>query len=463
MDSLSQWALGAAVSVAVMGRRTAVWKAALWGGVLGTLPDLDALIDHGDPVLNMVLHRAETHALFWQSLAAVPLAAGITWWMRRGGSAAGAAVAQPLGTGPAAALPAAASARQGDFLPWLLTVWLVLVTHALLDAVTVYGTRLALPFSSQPYGLGSIFIIDPLYTLPLLVGLCAALLSRSPGGARWNLAGLLLSTAYLGWSAAAQHHVAGLVHGQLAARDAARGEAVAADRVLVTPTAFNTVLWRIVVMHPTHYEEGFYALADRGRAVRFKAYPLDPDLHREVQSLPAVQHIQAFSRGFFRVDERQGLVRITDLRMGQEPAYVFSFGVARRGSGLHALETPTSVGGRSDMDIAAALRWLWARAGGQDLDPPGLEKRAGLRMMNCAVAYLPQRSSWQRRVTLRWEGDVFKSMEIDGLRPHAVSAQGPLLATALDNERIQLDLASLEWTSDFRGQATGRGRCEWVI
>ncbi|MFO0524231.1 MAG: metal-dependent hydrolase, partial [bacterium] len=158
MDSLSQLALGAAVSVAVMGRRTAVWKAALWGGVLGTLPDLDALIDHGDPVLNMVLHRAETHALFWQSLAAVPLAAGITWWMRRGGSAAGAAVAQPLGTGPAAALPAAASARQGDFLPWLLTVWLVLVTHALLDAVTVYGTRLALPFSSQPYGLGSIFI-----------------------------------------------------------------------------------------------------------------------------------------------------------------------------------------------------------------------------------------------------------------------------------------------------------------
>jgi len=187
---------------------------------------------------------------------------------------------------------------------------------------------------------------------------------------------LLLSTAYLGWSAGVQHHVAGLVHGQLAAREAARAEAVAAERVLVTPTAFNTVLWRIVVMYPTHYEEGFYALADRGRAVRFNAYPLDPDLHRDVQSLPAVQHIQAFSRGFFRVDERQGLVRITDLRMGQEPAYVFSFGVAQRGSGLHALETPTSVGGRSDMDIAAGLRWLWARAGGQDLDPPGVGAQA---------------------------------------------------------------------------------------
>jgi inner membrane protein len=459
MDSLSQLALGAAVSVAVMGRRTAVWKAALWGGVLGTLPDLDALLDHGDPVLNMVLHRAETHALFWQSLAAVPLAAGIAWWMRRGGSAAGAAGQQPVGAGPAAALPAAASAGQGDFPRWLLTVWLVLVTHALLDAMTVYGTRLGLPFSSQPYGLGSIFIIDPLYTLPLLMGLSAVMLGRGPGRGRWNLAGLLLSTAYLGWSAGVQQHVTGLVHGQLAAR----GEAVATDRVLVTPTAFNTVLWRIVVMHPTHYEEGFYSLADRGSAVRFNAYPLDPDLQRDVQSLPAVQHIQAFSRGFYRVDERQGLVRITDLRMGQEPAYVFSFGVAQRGSGLHALETPTSVGGRADMDIAAGLRWLRVRAGGQDLDPPGLGEGARLRMMTCDVAYLPQRSSWQRRVTIRWEGELFKGLEIDGLRPHAVSAQGPLLATALDNERIQLDLASLEWTSDFRGQATGRGRCEWLI
>ena len=35
MDSLSQFALGAGVGVAVMGRRTRVWKAALWGGLWG--------------------------------------------------------------------------------------------------------------------------------------------------------------------------------------------------------------------------------------------------------------------------------------------------------------------------------------------------------------------------------------------------------------------------------------------
>ena len=39
MDSLSQLALGAAVGVAVMGRRTRPWKAAAFGALAGTLPD----------------------------------------------------------------------------------------------------------------------------------------------------------------------------------------------------------------------------------------------------------------------------------------------------------------------------------------------------------------------------------------------------------------------------------------
>ena len=69
MDSLTQAALGASVGVAVMGRRRPVWQAALAGAVVGTLPDLDVFLDKGDPIRDMVLHRAETHAYFWQALA----------------------------------------------------------------------------------------------------------------------------------------------------------------------------------------------------------------------------------------------------------------------------------------------------------------------------------------------------------------------------------------------------------
>jgi inner membrane protein len=58
-----------------MGRRTAVWKAALWGAIAGTLPDLDVFIDHGDALRNMTMHRGASHALFWLTLAAPLLAA----------------------------------------------------------------------------------------------------------------------------------------------------------------------------------------------------------------------------------------------------------------------------------------------------------------------------------------------------------------------------------------------------
>ena len=43
----------------------------------GTLSDLDVLIDHGGPIRRMVLHRAETHTLFWLTLFSLPFAAAV--------------------------------------------------------------------------------------------------------------------------------------------------------------------------------------------------------------------------------------------------------------------------------------------------------------------------------------------------------------------------------------------------
>lgn len=341
MDSVSQFALGAAVGVAVMGRRTAPWKAALWGGVCGTLPDLDALIDYGDAVSNMTLHRAETHSIFWQTLASPPIAAAI------------------------AALDRGSAPFRRSFPWWLLTVWLALVTHALLDGMTVYGTQLGLPFTDRPFGLGSIFIIDPLYTIPLLVGLIVAVRAKRPSARNWNTAGLVLSTAYLAWSAGAQRHVAEIVANELASRPA--GQNTRVERILVTPSPLNTVLWRVLVMHPDGYEEGFYSLLDGDRPIRFSRFPRDAALYEQTRSFPGVARIAWFSHGFFRVDERDGVVRITDLRMGQEPFYVFSFAVGKRASPPQPI-VPQAIGERAD--VAATLRWIRRRAAGEDVEPP---------------------------------------------------------------------------------------------
>lgn len=339
MDSLSQMALGAAVGVAVMGRRTAVWKAALWGAVGGTLPDLDVLIDHGDPIRNMVLHRGETHALFWLTVFSLPL---------------GAAVARLSGEWP-------------HWRRWWLAMWAVLITHPLLDAMTVYGTQLGLPFTNHPYGVGSIFIIDPLYTLPLLVGVGWALAARAGGrGRSANVAGLVLSTAYLGWSVGAQTHVDAVARASLAA------QGIQAERVLVTPAPFNTLLWRVVAVGGTGpdaaYHEGFYSLLDDSPHVHFDRFDQGLALADDLQGIEGVQRIAAFSRGFYRLQELDGRVFVTDLRMGQEPNYIFSFAVAERSSPVVPLQPPVQQGTRPD--VPRAMAWLWRRIGGDPLPPP---------------------------------------------------------------------------------------------
>lgn len=78
----------------------------------------------------------------------------------------------------------------------------------------------------------------------------------------------------------------------------------------------------------------------------------------------------------------------------------------------------------------------------------------------CAVAYLPARSTWVRQVTIEHDARRVRAVRIDGVPVYAFHVQEALILTALDNERIVLDTAALAWQSDFRGQASGAGRCE---
>jgi inner membrane protein len=335
MDTLSQIALGAAVGVATMGRRTAVWKSALWGAVAGTLPDLDVLIDHGDPIRNMVLHRAETHAPFWLTLFSLPFSAAI----------------------------ARVHGEWALWRRWWLAIWLVLITHPLLDAMTIYGTQLALPFSNHPFGVGSVFIIDPLYTLPLLAGAVWALITRgSQRGLAANAAGLMLSTLYLAWGFGAQQHVDGIARSSLAS------QGIAAERVLVVPTPFNSVLWRVLAISGGHYHEGFYSLLDAEPRIHFDRFPRGAGLEPEVREIDGVARLTAFSKGFFKLKQDGSRVLISDLRMGQEPAYIFTFAIAEKHSACVPLAVAEQVG--AYIDIERALPWLWNRALGQPLPPP---------------------------------------------------------------------------------------------
>lgn len=338
MDSITQAALGAAVGVAIMGRTRPAWQAALAGALVGSLPDLDVLLDQGDPLRNMVLHRAQTHALFYQALAA-PLIAGVA---------------------------AALTRSRALYARWVLMVLLTLWSHSWLDVMTVYGTRIGLPFTDHPFGLGSLFIIDPLYTLPLLLGLAATLLRRGPPRRRANAAGLALSTLYAVWAVAAQAHVTDRVRQTPIARD------LPPAHILVTPTPFNTLFWRIVLLDGAQYHEGFHSLLDPltrpGQSIRFDSFDRGRDWDHRTAGFADADLLRAFSKGFYALADDGRRVRITDLRMGQAPYYVFAFEFAEHQSAPLVPITPVRVGRR--LPPAAGLAWLAQRIPGGDRPPP---------------------------------------------------------------------------------------------
>ena len=78
----------------------------------------------------------------------------------------------------------------------------------------------------------------------------------------------------------------------------------------------------------------------------------------------------------------------------------------------------------------------------------------------CEAAYQPARTTWTRTVRIGYDKKRVRSVHIDGVPVYTFTVQETVILTAIDNERIQIDTAAQTWTSDFRGQATGQGRCE---
>jgi inner membrane protein len=326
MDTVTQIGLGAAVGEAVLGRRIGR-SAMLWGAIGGLLPDLDILVPLGDAVRNVTYHRGPSHSLFVLA-ALTPLMVFLI-----------------LKIHPQTAVYRAR---------WLWLVFLAFVTHVLLDCLTVYGTQIFWPLSTPPVMWSTLFIIDPAYSLPLLAGVLAALaMSRSRGrGHLVNSICLALSTLYIVWSIGAKLHV------DQVARYSLRQQGIAHSALLTTPTAFNTLLWRVLAMGDDGYYEGYYSLVDGTRGVKLMRYPANRDLLAGVEEHWPVKRLQWFTHGFYAVERIGDGIVMTDLRMGMEPDYTFRFRVASAGNPHPVPVTPLRV--REPRNLAV-LEWVWQR------------------------------------------------------------------------------------------------------
>lgn len=335
MDSLTQALFGAGVAGAIAppGHRR---KALLLGAALGTLPDLDVIIDYGDAVSNFTKHRGFSHSLF-----VLPPVSVLLWLLLRRWWA-------PVRDEP---------------LRWLAVVSLALITHPLLDAHTAYGTQIFWPMTSPPVSWATIFIIDPLFTLPLLLGcLYAAFLARRKSAGTVLKVCIALSAVYLAWTWLAQGIVEHDARKALAARNLDDAP------MFVTPTPFNTLLWRVVVLTDGGYLEGFHSLLVDEETRTLHYYPSDVTALDTAEHIPAVPRLRWFARGFIKGEVVDGRLIVSDLRMGYEPTYVFSHAVAERGNPHWRAIPPVllDVSFRDRSLVETALRETWQRIWGDD-------------------------------------------------------------------------------------------------
>ena len=237
MDSLSQIVLGASVQGAILGKYQGR-KAYLYGAMLGTLPDLDVFIHYGDPISNMTYHRGFSHSLI--VLTAVGLAGA--WIISRYHQWRD--------------MPLPYSTKR-----LALAMTLALTTHPILDSFTVYGTQLLWPLQESlaltPFSIASVFIIDPLYTIPLLIAMIfgfikgrklaifkTGLLANYQRLAVWML---IISSSYLMLSVGLKYY----------AQDQAEQTLAAANidnivRIKTMPVLPTTLMWRTVAQDEQH-------------------------------------------------------------------------------------------------------------------------------------------------------------------------------------------------------------------
>lgn len=283
MDSITQAALGAGIAGAMLGRRHGR-KAVIAGALLGTLPDLDVLIDYGDPLSQMINHRGFSHSVFVLTALSVIMTWLIWRWRPR---------------------------TDYTYRRLFTTIWLILITHVMLDALTSYGTQLFWPLRPIPASWSSVFIIDPFYTLPLLLTVLAGLVfGLRPAMCRALTCVLLIGATYLAASLGAkqwaEHTVARFLHEQ--------GYQPVA--LFSAPQPLNIILWRVVArMQDGNYVEAVTGLLD-SRPPEFIAFPSHSHLADVLPDRHYTDGLNWFTGGWLRYDVIDNQLVVSDLRMG---------------------------------------------------------------------------------------------------------------------------------------------------
>jgi inner membrane protein len=304
MDSLTQIVLGAAVGEAALGKKVGN-KAPLWGAIAGTIPDLDVFVGqlYGNPVDWLEVHRGFSHSIVFSILLAPLLGWFIHWIYRK--------------------------SNEATVKEWAWLAFLGLVTHPILDAFTTWGTQLFWPFNYR-VAFNSVFVIDPLYTIPFMVFVIWAMFKKRDSKIRrkLNYIGIGISTFYLFF---------GLMMKQVANAnfaDALDKNHISYSRSVSKPMPLTSFYWTIVAESKTEYHIGYYSIFGN-KKIDFNSVPKQHYLLKKygLHKHPELKRLLFLTKGYYTLEETEEGLLINDLRYGsadglrgeKEKKFIFSY------------------------------------------------------------------------------------------------------------------------------------------
>lgn len=298
MDSLTQIILGGAVGNAIVGRKIGN-RAILYGAIAGTIPDLDILSGFfTDPITAVEVHRGFTHSILFAFLGAI-LFGYLLYFIEKKNKV---------------------TYEEGF---WLF-FW-GFFTHALLDMFTTWGTRLFWPLDYS-FAFKSIFVIDPLYTLPFAYFLIRSMREKSNLDKRmfYNRMGFYVSSFYLFITLMLK------AFAFYSFTDALDRQGIKYTEMSVKPTVMNTILWNAIVETKDSFLIGEYSFFDKS-PITFQEFPKNHTLIKSLESHPLIVRLVKISEGYYTFSEKKDEVYFNDLRFGllknegEEVQFAFSY------------------------------------------------------------------------------------------------------------------------------------------
>jgi inner membrane protein len=331
MDSLTQIVLGAAVGEAVLGKKIGN-KAILYGAIAGTIPDLDVFASYfTDTVSALEIHRGFTHSILFSILFA-PI---FGWLVSR-------------------------YETYKDFKGWAWLFFWTLITHPILDAHTTWGTQLFWPLDLR-LAFKTIFVVDPIYTLPFLVFLILTMFQKRTSKKRqyYSGIGLTISTAYLALTFLLKSFAS------IKFEAALKTQNIAYEQIDTRPSPLNTILWSANIETKDTYLLGSYSFFDTND-IRFETYPKNHELLGTLIENEKVKRMISISQGWYTITRTNDKLYFNDLRFGlfnlepQSQDFVFKYLINVDASGhVNFIEEEKNQG-----DAKKLMGDLWQRLKG---------------------------------------------------------------------------------------------------